>query len=91
MEVRRVVILEVRPVVDGGRYPVKRIVDEPLIVEADIVVDGHDSIAAVVSDEAGREAELVPAGNDVWRATLSFSTLGRHAYTVAAWIDAFAS
>jgi starch synthase (maltosyl-transferring) len=89
--VRRVVIVAVRPEIDGGRHAVKRIIGEPLAIEADIVIDGHDSLAAVVTDETGRETELVPAGNDLWRATLAFTTLGRHAYSVTAWIDAFAS
>lgn len=44
---RRVVALAVRPEVDGGRYPVKRVVRDVLEVEADVATDGHDVIAAV--------------------------------------------
>jgi starch synthase (maltosyl-transferring) len=93
---RRAVILAVRPVVDGGRYPVKRVVGEPLAVEADIVADGHDVVRAVLLDrapgaEAWRETELVHAGNDAWRATIELPALGRHRYTVVAWIDAFST
>ena len=94
---RRAVILAVRPEVDGGRYPVKRAIGETLTVEADIVGDGHDVLRAVVLDrrpggvagEAWRETELVHAGNDVWRATIEIAALGRHHYTVLAWVDAF--
>src|SRR5215831_17794164 len=89
--VRRAVILAVRPEVDGRRYPVKRVAGEPVVIEADIVADGHDVNAAVVLDDAGRETELVHVVNDVWTATLSFTELGRHGFTVVAWIDAFAS
>jgi starch synthase (maltosyl-transferring) len=93
---RRAVVLAVRPVVDGGRYPVKRVVGEPLAVEADIVADGHDVVRAVVLDrapgaEGWRETELVHAANDAWRATIALPALGRHRYTVVAWIDAFAT
>ncbi|HET9625517.1 MAG TPA: alpha-1,4-glucan--maltose-1-phosphate maltosyltransferase [Kofleriaceae bacterium] len=96
---RRAVILAVRPEVDGGRYPVKRVVGEPLTVEADIVGDGHDVLRAVVLDrrpggvagEAWRETELVHMGNDVWRATIDVSALGRHHYSVLAWVDSFAT
>ncbi len=95
-ELRRAVVLAVRPVVDGGRYPVKRVLGEPLAIEADIVVDGHDVLRAVVLDrppgvESWRETELVAAGNDAWRATIELSALGRHRYTVLAWVDAFAT
>jgi starch synthase (maltosyl-transferring) len=95
---RRPVILAVRPEVDGGRYPVKRVVGEPLAIEADIVADGHDVLRAVVLDRpAGpepatwRETELVLAGNDVWRATIELPVLGRRRYTVLAWVDGFAT
>src|SRR5437868_2393495 len=40
---RRVVIENVTPqIIDGGRYPIKRVVGESVLVEADIFVDGHD-------------------------------------------------
>ncbi len=92
----RVVILAARPEIDGGRYPVKRVLGEPLVVEADVVSDGHDVVRAVLLDRAPgasrwRETELVPAGDDVWRASLELASLGRHRYTVMAWVDAFAS
>lgn len=38
----RVVIGNVRPEVDNGRYPIKRTVGETVTVEADVFVDGHD-------------------------------------------------
>ena len=43
-----VVIDNVKPLIDGGRYPIKRIVGEDLVVEADIFKDGHDVVAAVL-------------------------------------------
>ncbi len=92
----RVVVLEVRPIVDGGRYPAKRIVGRSLTIEVDLVCDGHDVVQAVLLDrhnaqDAWRETPLVHAGNDVWRATIDLTALGRHHYTVVAWIDAFAT
>ncbi len=44
----RIVIERVTPVVDSGRFPVKKTVGEVVIVEADILVDGHDAISAEV-------------------------------------------
>jgi len=92
----RAVILAVRPEIDGGRYPAKRVVGEPLEIEADIVGDGHDVVRAIIIDRparttAWRETELVPGKEDVWRARLEDLQLGRHVYSVIAWIDAFAT
>ena len=42
------VIENLRPLIDGGRYPVKRIVDDDLAVEADIFKDGHNIVAAAL-------------------------------------------
>jgi starch synthase (maltosyl-transferring) len=39
-------IEEVHPSIDCGRFAVKRIVGEPIEVQADIYRDGHDIIAA---------------------------------------------
>ena len=40
----RAAIEGVTPVIDGGRFAVKRIVGDVLIVEADAFVDGHDVV-----------------------------------------------
>ena len=52
----RVAIERVTPELDGGRFPVKRIVGDVLTVEADIFVDGHDKLAAVVKYRSARIA-----------------------------------
>jgi starch synthase (maltosyl-transferring) len=44
----RVVIEAITPALDAGRYPVKRTVGERLIVEADLLVDGHDRLAGAL-------------------------------------------
>src|SRR4051812_46770757 len=92
----RVVILAVRPEVDGGRYPAKRVVGERVDVEADLVADGHDIVRAMMlhrppGDSEWHEVELVSAGNDAWKASFVPRMLGRHHFTVTAWVDAFAS
>jgi starch synthase (maltosyl-transferring) len=92
----RVVILAVRPEVDGGRYPVKRVVGDTVEVEADVVIDGHDIVRAALlhrppGETAWREVEMTAAGNDVWRASFALTALGRHHYVVEAWVDRVAS
>ncbi len=92
----RVVILAVRPEVDDGRYPAKCVIGDVVAVEADLVADGHDIVRAALlhrppGDTTWHEVELVAAGNDVWRASFAAQRIGRHHFTVTAWIDAFAS
>ncbi|CAN5471490.1 alpha-1,4-glucan--maltose-1-phosphate maltosyltransferase [soil metagenome] len=89
-------ILAIRPEVNDGRYPVKRVVGAELVVEVELVADGHDLVRAVLVDRAPgarvpRETELVASGNDVWTATIALPVLGRHSYTAVAWIDTFAT
>lgn len=43
---KRVIIENVRPQIECGRFPIKRAVGEKVEVTADIFPDGHDSIGA---------------------------------------------
>ncbi|HXU63603.1 MAG TPA: maltotransferase domain-containing protein [Polyangia bacterium] len=93
---RRVVVGEVRPSVDGGRYPVKRISGEPVVVEADLLVDGHDKLAGVLlvrrrGETAWRELPLEPDDNDVWRASFVPDAMGPWELTVSGWVDGYAT
>lgn len=93
---RRAVILAVRPSVDGGRWPIKRIVGEPVAVEADILADGHDVLRGVLlhrrsGEAAWHEVPLEPGSNDVFRASFTPRRLGVSEYAVEAWIDPFAT
>src|SRR5438876_11062875 len=90
------VIENLQPLVDGGRYPVKRVIDEDLVVEADIFKDGHDVVAAVlkwraVGKRAWRETPMVFVDNDRWRGVCTLYDQGTHEYTVEAWTDTFRS
>jgi starch synthase (maltosyl-transferring) len=92
----RPVIERVVPQVDGGRFPIKRTVGERLVVEADCFVDGHDVIACAVryrrdGESRWSEASMTPLGNDRWRGEFRTEACGRYLYTVAAWVDHFAS
>jgi len=92
----RAVVDAVRPAVDGGRFAVKRVAGEPLEVEAHCFADGHDVLRAMLAwrgeDASGwHEVEMQPLGNDVWRAQLTPAEIGRYRYTVAAWVDRFAT
>ena len=55
------------PEIDGGRFPVKRIVGDVLTVEADIFGDGHDRLAAAVSYRAAGDADWSRAADGARR------------------------
>ena len=91
----RVVVESVTPEVDGGRYPVKRVIGDRVTVEADLLIDGHDRPAGVLWYEtpAGARVEvpLHALGNDRYRAEFVVSALGVWSYGVLAWVDVFAT
>jgi starch synthase (maltosyl-transferring) len=90
----RVVIENVTPQIDCGRFPIKRTVGERVRVEADIFVDGHDVLTAVLLCRNRNEAEwhelpMEPLVNDRWRGSFSVTEGGYWRYTVQAWVDPF--
>lgn len=93
---RRVVVENVRPEIDCGRFPIKRVAGETVSVTADIHADGHDVLAAVLlyrrcGEEAWQETPMELVTNDEWAAAFLVDALGRYEYTVEAWIDRFAT
>jgi starch synthase (maltosyl-transferring) len=93
---RRVWIENVRPEIDGGRFPIKRTVGEEVRVTADILADGHDDLSAVlrhraVSAQEWTEVAMVPLGNDVWQAGFTVGATETCLYTIEAWVDRFGS
>lgn len=90
----RVVIEGVWPEIDGGRFPIKRVIGEQVQVEADAFTDGHDGVSCVLryrqeGAAAWIELPMQPLGNDRWRAAFPVSALGRYRYSVRAWVDRF--
>jgi starch synthase (maltosyl-transferring) len=90
----RTVIESVRPEVDCGRFAIKRVVGESVLVEADIFTDGHDLLTAIlvyrVSGETEwTETEFQELGNDRWRASFEVTRVGRYEYSAQAWVDRF--
>jgi starch synthase (maltosyl-transferring) len=91
---RRVVVDKVRPEIDGGRFPVKRVVGETVEVEADAFTDGHDSITCRLlwrpeSQSRWNETEMEALPNDLWRAEFTVTEQGRWLYGVVGWVDPF--
>ncbi len=92
----RAVIENISPNVDGGRFPVKRIVGDVMRVEADCFADGHDVVACDVlwrkTGAADWSSKAMKAlGNDRWRAEFALDAIGSWQYTVRARVDSFLS
>jgi starch synthase (maltosyl-transferring) len=92
----RIQILDVRPQVDCGRYPVKVTHGDAVAVSATIFKDGHDVLRAVVRHRAAgsrrwSESPLEPVGNDRWEGRFEPTELGRWQYTIEAWVDRYAT
>ncbi len=92
----RVVIENVQPEVDGGRFPVKRVVGEEVSVTADVLAEGHDLLAGRLLHRAAGEVRwtetpLTELGNDRFLGRFRVMQLGRHEFTIEAWVDRFAT
>jgi starch synthase (maltosyl-transferring) len=91
----RIAIEDVRPEIDGGRHPIKRILGDELEVQADVFCDGHDQLRALVrfalDGQEWRETPMVLFDNDRWVGRIRLDQLGLWRYTIEAWIDRFES
>jgi starch synthase (maltosyl-transferring) len=88
----RVVIERVKPSIDFGKHPVKRVVGESVTVEADVFGDGHDAVTAVIvyrrkSRKEWLSEPMTFTGNDLWRGTFNITSEEDYEYTVEGWID----
>jgi starch synthase (maltosyl-transferring) len=93
---RTVVIENVEPCLDGGRYPIKRVIGQVLNVSADIFKEGHDQICAnlkwrKIGDQEWNWTPMRPFENDRWEGVCHFIENALHEYTIEAWEDRFKS
>jgi starch synthase (maltosyl-transferring) len=92
----RVIIEAVEPQVDCGRYPIKRVVGEKVVVLADIYKEGHDKLAAAIKYRRQGETDWQTApmafwDNDRWRGEFSVGGLGRWEYTIEGYAERYLS
>jgi starch synthase (maltosyl-transferring) len=92
----RIVIENTQPSIEGGLFAAKAIVGRTVTVSSKVYADGHDKLAVVVrwravGSDTWHSAAMQDLGNDSWQGELVIKDVGRHVYTVEAWIDQFAS
>src|SRR5215212_2417607 len=92
----RVILENVVPQVDGGRFPAKRSVGEVVRVEVDAFTDGHDKLSVSLRHRGGeadqwQEVEMSPLVNDRWMGEFAVHAVGWHEFTISAWVDHFAT
>ncbi len=91
----QLVIENVAPKLDGGRYPIKRMIGSVIEVSADIFKDGHDLIAArILYRRPGEATSRVAPFNyrfdpDRWHGSFKADQIGLWQYDVEAWPDRF--
>jgi starch synthase (maltosyl-transferring) len=90
----RIVIEDVSPAVERGRFAAKRIIGQPVIIEADVFTDGHGLLAVeaiwrAIDERKWRRAKMQHVGNDRWQATIAPDRIGRFEFSVEAWFDTY--
>ncbi len=90
----RVVLEDLTPGVDGGRFAISRTVGDVVSVEIDAFADGHDLLSVELCHRPQGEAEWTAApmrelGNDRWAGEFTVTELGVWEYGARGWIDEF--
>ena len=93
---KRVIIKNVKPEIDSGKFPIKRVIGEKVVVEADILTDGHDALFCLLlyrkNDQRNwMQAAMTFLGNDRWRGEFTVAELTTYWYSVQAWVNNFKS
>ncbi len=91
-EKTRVVIEDIKPVINCGEYAVKRVIGEIVTVTAAIFGDGHDIIQAAIhykskSQKNWNEARMHPTNNDKWSGHFSVEKQGDYLFKIEGWED----
>ncbi len=96
IDLPRIAIEQVTPQLDDGRFAVKAVVGQAVIVSAVIFADGHDQLGAAVlwrdeQDPSWRRVPLQELGNDRWQAQFTPTHMGRAEFVIEAWWDRYGS
>ncbi|HEY6798570.1 MAG TPA: alpha-1,4-glucan--maltose-1-phosphate maltosyltransferase [Kineosporiaceae bacterium] len=92
----RIPVLAVGPVVDGGRWPAKAVVGEPVPITATVFREGHDAVAAEAvlvrpdgTEHTRARMALTAPGTDRYAATVIPDAAGSWTFRVEGWSDVY--
>ena len=95
---RRILIEDVQPSVDAGKYPVKREVGDVVEVTAAIFRDGHDKLVVWLlfrkpGKKSWQQARMVcnNPGLDRWNGSFTVDEIGFHEFAIEAYLDLYGS
>lgn len=84
---KMLVIENIYPEIDDGRFPIKREIGENLEVFADVYKEGHDPVVPFLKyrhykDKTWRKVAMTLITDHRWKATFQLQKLGRYEYTI---------
>ncbi|WP_256007431.1 alpha-1,4-glucan--maltose-1-phosphate maltosyltransferase [Pedobacter deserti] len=93
---KRVIITNISPSVEEGKFPAKAVLDEEITISADVFGDGHDAVSASlfikhIDEDKALEVPLKLLYNDCWQTRYTFNRLGFYEFWIEAWEDHFAN
>jgi len=93
-EIDKIIIQNVKPRIGGGKFPVKRIPGEEVLVTAEVFTDGQDAISVNLltregNDKIWKANPMVHMQNDEWSAWFIVENVTDYYYTLEAWINLF--
>jgi len=89
---KRVIITNVSPQVEEGKFPAKSAIHESFKISTDVFSDGHDEIAASafvkkITDTEWTEYPLHFVINDHWETTYKATDTGVYEFKIEGWVD----
>ena len=88
----RVVLEDLTPGIDGGRFAIARTVGDRVAIELDAFAEGHDGLTVELCHRRAGEADWAASpmrelGNDRWAGEFTVTELGVYEYGARGWVD----
>lgn len=92
----RVIIEDVKPCIDSGRFPVKRIPGQKVKVSAAVFSDGHHDVSVQLLFKRSKDKNykyiwMAAQGNDLFEGEFTIEEFCDYSYTVRGFVDPFAN
>lgn len=94
LEAKRIVIEDVRPAVDDGRFAAKHIIGEVIEVGADVYMDTQDQLMVDLlwranDNDTWEVTHMIAVGDDRWVGRLPLQEIGLYEFVIESWHDHF--